>query len=102
MATQQAALPVNGNYAPEAYQTPNAEEHQNAHNHANSSSSSGPAPNTFGSQNADVPANAGQSTGGGNHAEVPKDEVGWYFVEQYYTNLSRCPDKLHVSGPLRQ
>ena len=25
-----------------------------------------------------------------------KDEVGWYFVEQYYTNLSRSPEKLHV------
>lgn len=26
---------------------------------------------------------------------LSKDEVGWYFVEQYYTNMSRCPDKLH-------
>ena len=25
-----------------------------------------------------------------------KDEVGWYFVEQYYTNLSKSPEKLHV------
>lgn len=28
---------------------------------------------------------------------VSKDEVGWYFVEQYYTTMSRSPDKLHVS-----
>lgn len=26
-----------------------------------------------------------------------KDEVGWYFVEQYYTTLSKNPEKLHVS-----
>ena len=27
-----------------------------------------------------------------------KDEVGWYFVQQYYTTLSKNPDKLHVSA----
>lgn len=27
---------------------------------------------------------------------IAKDEVGWYFVEQYYTNMSRCPDKLQL------
>ncbi|POS73218.1 NTF2 and RRM domain-containing protein [Diaporthe helianthi] len=25
-----------------------------------------------------------------------KDEVGWYFVQQYYTTLSKNPDKLHL------
>jgi hypothetical protein len=25
-----------------------------------------------------------------------KDEVGWYFVEQYYTTLSKNQEKLHV------
>lgn len=25
-----------------------------------------------------------------------KDEVGWYFVEQFYTTLSKSPEKLHV------
>ncbi|KAB5570658.1 NTF2 and RRM domain-containing protein [Coniochaeta sp. 2T2.1] len=25
-----------------------------------------------------------------------KDEVGWYFVEQFYNNLSRNPEKLHL------
>lgn len=28
--------------------------------------------------------------------EVSKDEVGWYFVEQYYTTLSRSPEKLYL------
>lgn len=27
-----------------------------------------------------------------------KDEVGWYFVEQFYNTLSRSPEKLHVSA----
>ena len=26
-----------------------------------------------------------------------KDEIGWYFVESYYTTLSKRPDTLHVS-----
>jgi hypothetical protein len=29
-------------------------------------------------------------------AELSKDEIGWYFVEQYYTTLSKSPEKLHV------
>ncbi|CDM35659.1 hypothetical protein DTO013E5_6461 [Penicillium roqueforti] len=28
--------------------------------------------------------------------EISKDEVGWYFVEQFYTTMSRNPDKLHL------
>lgn len=37
-------------------------------------------------------------TTGANDANVsvPKDEVGWYFVEQYYTTMSKTPEKLHV------
>ena len=33
-------------------------------------------------------------------SEIPKDEVGWYFVEQYYTTLSKSPDRLYVSRML--
>lgn len=32
----------------------------------------------------------------GNSNNPSKDEVGWYFVEQYYTTLSKYPEKLHV------
>ncbi|CZT16807.1 uncharacterized protein RCC_02641 [Ramularia collo-cygni] len=28
--------------------------------------------------------------------DISKDEVGWYFVEQYYTTLSRSPEKLYL------
>lgn len=31
-----------------------------------------------------------------NKGDIPKDEVGWYFVEQYYTTMSRNPEKLHL------
>lgn len=29
--------------------------------------------------------------------DLAKDEVGWYFVEQYYTTLGKSPEKIHVS-----
>ncbi|GAB1320261.1 hypothetical protein MFIFM68171_10471 [Madurella fahalii] len=54
-------------------------------------------------QTSEAPANADTST-----SNLPKDEVGWYFVEQYYTTLSKSPERLHlfyskksqfVSGP---
>lgn len=28
--------------------------------------------------------------------EISKDEVGWFFVEQFYTTMSRSPEKLHL------
>jgi hypothetical protein len=42
-----------------------------------------------------VPADS--ATGSGSSNDLSKDEVGWYFVEQYYTTLSKSPEKLHVS-----
>jgi hypothetical protein len=35
----------------------------------------------------------------GSAPTVPKDEVAWYFVEQYYTTMSKSPERLHVSDP---
>lgn len=40
---------------------------------------------------------AGAAAGTNN---LSKDEVGWYFVEQYYTTLSKSPEKLHVRSGL--
>ena len=37
-----------------------------------------------------------QTTSGGTNHDLSKDEVGWYFVEQYYNTLSKSPEKLHV------
>jgi hypothetical protein len=33
---------------------------------------------------------------GSGDNNLSKDEVGWYFVEQYYTTLSKTPEKLHL------
>ena len=35
----------------------------------------------------------------GSTATAPKadpQEIGWYFVEQYYTTLSKTPDRIHL------
>ncbi len=45
-----------------------------------------PAPPTEASASADSPTE-----------HLPKVEVGWYFVEQYYTTMSKSPERLHVS-----
>jgi len=41
------------------------------------------------------PADATTRTATGS-SDLSKDEVGWYFVEQYYTTLSKSPEKLHL------
>jgi len=49
------------------------------------------------------PATAGPVDAAANAAgnsNLSKDEVGWYFVEQYYTTLSKSPEKLHVCYPV--
>lgn len=43
-----------------------------------------------------APAEATSASSTSNNPS--KDEVGWYFVEQYYTTLSKNPAKLHVSA----
>ncbi|KAK3333095.1 NTF2 and RRM domain-containing protein [Cercophora scortea] len=44
---------------------------------------------------AEPTTESGAAASSGN-SNLPKDEVGWYFVEQYYTTLSKSPDKLHL------
>lgn len=36
------------------------------------------------------------STSPSNSSNLGKDEVAWFFVEQYYTTLSKNPEKLHL------
>ncbi|KAM5351306.1 hypothetical protein ACJ41O_004029 [Fusarium nematophilum] len=43
---------------------------------------------------ADVSVAAAAAAAG--NSNLSKDEVGWYFVEQYYTTLSKSPEKLHL------
>ncbi|KAL2270293.1 hypothetical protein VTJ83DRAFT_2477 [Remersonia thermophila] len=42
-------------------------------------------------QTTEAPASAESSAN-----NLPKDEVGWYFVEQYYTTMSKSPERLHL------
>ncbi|KAF7593174.1 hypothetical protein BBP40_011887 [Aspergillus hancockii] len=81
MADTQA--PMNGNYpVHHAYH----DSYNHAHAVANNASNFQPAQST-------TPTNAPLSE---QKNAISKDEVGWYFVEQYYTNMSRSPDKLHL------
>lgn len=76
---------VNGNYTPQhAF---NAD--QNHTNHYAPQPAYPQAPSTSSHTSASAPA-------GNQNAEIPKDEVGWYFVEQYYTTLSKTPDRLFL------
>lgn len=72
--------PINGNYPayPDTY---------NPSTHAAVNSTS------FQPTQSSTPTNAGASD---QKADLPKDEVGWFFVEQYYTTMSRSPEKLHL------
>lgn len=52
------------------------------------------APEQYTATSGATESTAGSSSG---NDHLSKDEVGWYFVEQYYTTLSKSPEKLHVS-----
>ncbi|KAF2031260.1 hypothetical protein EK21DRAFT_63522 [Setomelanomma holmii] len=75
MASTESSGPVNGTYAPQAYEN----------SYSTGASNFTPSQQPTASQPAQQAA-----------AEVPKDEVGWYFVEQYYTTLSKSPDRLYL------
>ena len=80
MATESAA-PINGTYGSHAYE---------ANNYAAASA------NNNSSYAAPQQPPVSQPANGASTSELPKDEVGWYFVEQYYTTLSKSPDRLYV------
>ncbi|KAJ5906309.1 Nuclear transport factor 2 Eukaryote [Penicillium subrubescens] len=78
-------VPINGNYAaqhgfPDAFNP--------AHAAMNTAANFQPAQSS-------TPTSATPSTDQQKN-EITKDEVGWFFVEQYYTTMSRNPDKLHL------
>jgi hypothetical protein len=86
MATESSTDPVNGNYgAQQSYQP------------TESFNAVAPAANGANGGHVGPAANGHENSGAAeSKSGVPKDEVGWYFVEQYYTTLSRNPEKLHV------
>ena len=62
-------------------------------NHADQFQSVSNTPSTT-SNNA--PSVDQTSSGSANNSNLSKDEVAWFFVEQYYTTLSKTPEKLHL------
>jgi hypothetical protein len=79
--------PVNGTYPPHhAYP---AASHNPSHAAVNTSNNNTGCQPPQSSTPTNAPANE-------NKNDIPKDEVGWFFVEQYYTTMSRSPEKLHL------
>ena len=88
MASESTMKGVNGYASQQPY-----EQQMPTHGSTNTTSGS------FNAESSNIPS-AGNDTSSGaseGNSSVPKDEVGWYFVEQYYTTLSKTPEKLHVS-----
>lgn len=81
MASESATKALNGNHPYGAHDQSGSSNHTAAAEDGSNSSTAG--------HNYAPGANDGNS-------KVPKDEVGWYFVEQYYTTLSKSPERLHV------
>ncbi|KAI9823884.1 MAG: GTPase activating protein (SH3 domain) binding protein [Thelocarpon impressellum] len=98
MAAARTQVPVNGTYGSQGHHySGDAEANLSSQPQGNATTASVPTPDSFGSQNANVPSSSGPTAADSNkHTEIPKDQVGWHFVEQYYLNLSRSPNKLHL------
>ena len=95
MASDATVKAVNGNYGVQpAYAT-----EQPSYSQSPAIASSAAPSGSFGADPSSVPNAASNTSAAGNEGgnNISKDEVGWYFVEQYYTTLSKSPEKLHVS-----
>lgn len=89
MAEVSAMAGINGTYAP----------HQGYGSLEGQQQASNGTYNNAGAQSygqAPPPTSSTPTTTASSQPEIPKDEVGWYFVEQYYTTLSRNPEKLYL------
>src|SRR5947207_13369290 len=94
MADLNSHPPVNGNPVPTLGQYEvSSQQYQNSNNQNQYPPSSDQSQST---------SNQNSATESTTTADLSKDVVGWYFVEQYYTTLSQSPEKLHVSLLLRE
>ncbi|KAL8905766.1 MAG: hypothetical protein Q9207_002435 [Kuettlingeria erythrocarpa] len=95
MASDSGARAVNGNYGS---MSSYGSADQQLPSHGLASGSAAPAPGSTGADVSNAPnaAASNPTVPAEGSSSVPKDEVGWYFVEQYYTTLSKNPEKLHV------
>ncbi|KAI9657581.1 MAG: hypothetical protein M1829_006889 [Trizodia sp. TS-e1964] len=89
MAADQPNPPVNGTYGsnPAGYQA-GIEQPSSLTNSANYGSQ-----NLHGTTAGTASSNASAS---GSHGSLSKEEIVWYFVEKYYTTLSKSPDQMHL------
>ena len=94
MASESAARPVNGNYGPMNSYGSGDQQLSSQTTATGAPNSGSAAAETLNGPQASTSTSATSAEGA---SSVPKDEVGWYFVEQYYTTLSKNPEKLHVS-----
>ncbi|KAL8943589.1 MAG: hypothetical protein Q9216_000954 [Gyalolechia sp. 2 TL-2023] len=93
MASDSSARPVNGNYGSmNSYSS--GDQQPSSHATATSALNSGLAGTDI--LSGPQPSASASATVAEGSSSVPKDEVGWYFVEQYYTTLSKNPEKLHL------
>ncbi|KAA8647564.1 hypothetical protein EYZ11_006999 [Aspergillus tanneri] len=82
MADTTTQAPINGNF-------PAQHTYHDSYNHAHVTTNNVAS---FQPVQSSTPTNAVPEQKNG----ISKDEVGWYFVEQYYTTMSRNPDKLQL------
>lgn len=92
MAAEVSGLP-NGNYS--VHQSYGGGD-QNGFSYASNNQNTQPPASTNAPPTSSTPSNAAASSQQTPQPDIPKDEVGWYFVEQYYTTLSRTPEKLYL------
>lgn len=81
-------MPINGTHASQGYDYTNT---------TSSATQFGGQANNSAAPSSNATSTTAPATTTDNNGNIPKDEVGWYFVEQYYTTLSRNPHKLFVS-----
>jgi len=48
------------------------------------------------SASAHAPSASQSTTASATAQKADPQEIGWYFVEQYYTTLSKSPERIHL------
>lgn len=95
MAADTQPKAVNGNYGShQLYDQAESFQTSQSSNASNGTAVVLPLPDEALVASAATPS---ESTGATDGSKSPsKDEVGWYFVESYYTTMSKNPDTLYV------
>ncbi len=89
MAADHSEKAVNGNHGTQSYGQAEAHQPSNTAVGHTMTGSFGEEPSATHSSSTVVPPE--------DQKPIPKDMIGWYFVEQYYNTMSKNPEKLYVS-----